>query len=91
MDVNNLCNLRQINFTVCGAKKFTTPGGIGILFAKQKFLFGEISGICTQSFFLKNPFALSSMSKGLCLQCCFHSFFHMHDMRMHGMTMGLRM
>ena len=73
MDANNWCNLRLINSTVCEANKFTTPEGIGILFAKQKFLFGEISGIYKHCF--EKPFALSSMSKGLCLHGCSHADF----------------
>ena len=63
----------QITHLPREALMFTTPEGIGILFAKQKFLFGEISGIYKLGF--EKPFALLSMSKGLCLHGCSHADF----------------
>ena len=89
MDANNWCNLRLINSTVCEANKFTTPEGIGILFAKHKFLFGEISGIYKLGF-EKTFCSIKHVERSLFARL-FPCRFYMHVIWRHGMRMGLCM
>ena len=68
---------------------FTTPEGIGILFAKQKFLFGEISGIYKLGF-EKTFCSIKHVERSLFARL-FPCRFYMHVIWRHGVRMGLCM